>query len=73
MKDKSKTNSSADERNNPSTDQTRQGQRQNVNEKDKNKSGIVETDVSRSTERKSGLSPKSGVTGSDYDGQVAGE
>lgn len=73
MKDKSKTNNSADERNKPSTDQTRQGQRQNVNEKDSDKTRNVETHVSRSSERKSGISPKSGVTGSDYDGQVAGE
>ena len=71
MKDKSKTNISTDERNKPSTDQTRQGQRQNVKENNSKRS--VETDQSRSTERKPGLSPKSGVTGSDYDGQVAGE
>jgi hypothetical protein len=73
MKDKSKTNSSADERNNPSTDQSRQGQRQNVNEREGEKSRNVETDISRSSERRSGLSSKSGTTGSDYDGQVAGE
>jgi hypothetical protein len=73
MKDKSKANNSVDERNKQSTDQTRQGQRQNVNERDSDKTRNVETDVSRSSERKSGISPKSGVTGSDYDGQVAGE